>query len=191
VIDSDGNAVAITTTLNGSFGCGLYVPGAGFFLNNEMDDFTTAPAESNAFGLMQSEANLVHPGRRMLSSMSPTVAWSGPEVLTAGAAGGPRIPTATLQVLLAVVVDRLDVQAAVSQPRIHHQWHPDTLLAEATALSPETADALRSRGHTVDIAEKRQLARVQAVHLLGDGTFEAAGDPRGPAVPGVVDPLPD
>jgi gamma-glutamyltranspeptidase/glutathione hydrolase len=191
VIDGDGNVVAITTTLNGSFGCGLLVAGAGYFLNNEMDDFTTAPAESNAFGLVQSEANLVRPGRRMLSSMSPTVAWRGPEVLTAGAAGGPKIPTATLQVLLAVIVDGLDLQAAVSQPRIHHQWRPDKLIAEATALSPETAAELRRRGHTVEDGDKRKRARVQAVHLLSDGDFEAAGDPRGPAVPGVVDPLPD
>jgi gamma-glutamyltranspeptidase/glutathione hydrolase len=191
VIDGDGNVVAITTTLNGSFGCGLLVAGAGYFLNNEMDDFTTAPAEHNAFGLMQSEANLVRPGQRMLSSMTPTVAWRGGEVLSAGAAGGPIIPTATLQVLLGVIVDGLDVQAAVSQPRIHHQWRPDKLFAEVTALSPETAAELTRRGHTLENGDNPKLARVQAVRLLSDGSFEAAGDPRGPAVPGVVDPLPD
>jgi gamma-glutamyltranspeptidase / glutathione hydrolase len=184
VIDAFGNVVSLTTTLNGAFGCGVVVPGLGFLLNNEMDDFTAAAGQPNTYGLIQGEANAVGPGKRMLSSMSPTVLWSGDQVLALGAAGGSRIPTATLQVMLNVIVDGDELQAAVDRPRVHHQWLPDHLDAEADALAPETAGALGRMGHRIEIEER--LGRVNAVLLSLDGTVAAAADPRGPGAAGVV-----
>lgn len=178
VIDADGNAVALTTTLNGLFGCGLYVPGAGFFLNNEMDDFAAAPGRPNMFGLVQGEANKVRPGRRMLSSMSPTVAWSaGGDVIALGGRGGSRIPTNTLQVLLNLIVDGDDLASALARPRIHHQWLPDHIEAEPDALAPETRGVLEARGHTLEITAR--TAKVVAVERDAGGELSAATDPRG------------
>ncbi|MGH9380744.1 MAG: gamma-glutamyltransferase family protein, partial [Thermoanaerobaculia bacterium] len=186
VADAEGNLVALTTTLNGLFGCKLYVPAAGFFLNNEMDDFTTTPGRPNQFGLIQGEANSVAPGKRMLSSMTPTLTWRGREAIALGGRGGSRIPTAVLQTFLAFALDGDDLQAAVARPRIHHQWWPDEIRIEADALSPETLTRLTAMGHTV--RPTTENAKVNAVRLTPSGTFEAAADPRGPAVPGVVDP---
>jgi gamma-glutamyltranspeptidase/glutathione hydrolase len=188
VIDSDGNTVALTTTLNGLFGCGLWVPGAGFFLNNEMDDFATAPGQPNHYDLVQGPANEVAPGRRMLSSMSPTIANRGRELVALGGRGGSRIPTAVAQVLLNLLIDGDGLQSAVDRPRIHHQWFPDHILAENDALSPETMLALERLGHQISVSEKD--AKVNAVRLRADGRFEAAGDPRGPSAGGVVEPVP-
>ena len=190
VADADGNAVALTTTLNGLFGGGLWVPGAGFFLNNEMDDFAAAPGVPNLYGLVQGEGNAVRPGRRMLSSMSPTVAWrataGGVEVVAVGGRGGSRIPTATMQFLLDLMVDGDPLQTAVDRPRLHHQWLPDLLRFEADALAPETRAALEARGHRLE--EIATVARLQAVRRLADGSFEAAADPRGSGVGAVVVP---
>ncbi len=186
VMDGDGNAVALTTTLNRSFGCGVLVAGAGFLLNNEMDDFSAAPGRPNSFGLVQGEANAVAPGKRMLSSMSPTVAWSGRQVLVLGSPGGSRIPTATAQVLLNLIVDGDALQAAVDRPRIHHQWMPDTLFVEPDALSPETARALERRGHELRVIN--EMGEVSAVRGIVAGNMEAAQDPRGPGAAGVVRP---
>jgi len=182
--DAGGNVVALTTTLNGSFGCGLVVPGVGIFLNNEMDDFATAPGVPNQFGLIQGEANTVAPGHRMLSSMSPTVAWKSGEVLALGSPGGSRIPTATLQVLLNLAVRGDHLQAALDRPRIHHQWQPDRIDAEPDALAPETVRALRRMAHHIRIVPK--LGRVNAVRVLRGGLVEAAADPRGPGCARVV-----
>jgi len=189
VMDSEGNAVSMTTTLNGTFGCGLLVPGAGFLLNNEMDDFATAPGQPNLYGLIQGEANSVGPGKRMLSSMTPTIAWRGEEVVVTGSPGGSRIPTATAQVLLNIVVDGDELQAAVDRPRIHHQWMPDLLFAEAGALSPETAKALERRGH--ELRPVGSLGEVHSVRHLPGGEMQAAQDPRGPGTAGVVRPAVD
>jgi gamma-glutamyltranspeptidase/glutathione hydrolase len=186
VVDADGNVVSLTTTLNGSFGCGLVVPGMGYLLNNEMDDFAAAPGRPNQFGLVQGEANAVGPGKRMLSSMAPTVAWAGDVTVAVGSPGGSRIPTATLQVLLNLVVDGDPLQAAVDRPRVHHQWLPDRLEFEADALSPETRVSLERRGHVV--RERDAVGEVCAVRRLGDGTVEAAADPRGPGAAAVVRP---
>ena len=184
VVDGEGNAVSLTTTLNGLFGCGLLVPGLGYLLNNEMDDFAAAPGQPNQFGLVQGEANAVGPGKRMLSSMSPTIAWRGAEVLALGSPGGSRIPTATLQVFLNLAVDGDPLQAAVDRPRIHHQWLPDRIEHEADAISPETASELVRRGH--QLALREQIGEVDAARFFGDGTVEAAADPRGPGAAGVV-----
>jgi gamma-glutamyltranspeptidase/glutathione hydrolase len=187
VIDDAGNVVSLTTTLNGSFGCGVTVPGLGYLLNNEMDDFAAVPGRPNQFGLVQGEANAVGPGKRMLSSMSPTVAWNDDTVVALGSPGGSRIPTATLQVLLRLVVDGDPLQAAVNRPRIHHQWLPDRIDAEPDALAPETQAALERRGHVV--RERMPVGEVCAVRGLPDGTAEAAADPRGPGAAAVVRPV--
>jgi gamma-glutamyltranspeptidase/glutathione hydrolase len=186
VVDGDGNIVAMTTTLNGSFGCGLLVPGAGFLLNNQMDDFATAPGRPNLYGLIQGEANAVGPGKRMLSSMAPTIAWNGGDVVAAGGRGGSRIPTATTQVLLNLIVDGDDLQSAVNRPRLHHQWKPDRLEADSDALGPETAAELERRGHALHFWPVP--VKVHAVRHRADGTTEAAADPRGPGVGDVATP---
>ena len=187
VADAAGNLVTLTTTLNDTFGCRLLVPEAGFLLNNEMDDFASAPGRPNMFGLVQGEANAVRPGHRMLSSMTPTLAWRGEEAVALGGRGGSRIPTAVAQVLLYLLVDGDPLQSAVDRPRLHHQWLPDLLRAEADALSPETIEELSSRGHEIEIWTRD--AKVNAVRTLEDGTFEAAADPRGPGFAGVVEPI--
>jgi len=188
VADGAGNVVSITTTLNGSFGCGLLVPGVGFLLNNEMDDFAAAPGRPNLYGLIQGEANAVGPGKRMLSSMSPAIAWREGETVGLGSPGGSTIPTVTAQVLLNVIVDGDDIQAAVNRPRIHHQWMPDQIAVEPDALSPETAMELERRGHK--LKDRSRLGEVNAVRVTSGGTLEAAADPRGPGSARVVQPAP-
>jgi gamma-glutamyltranspeptidase/glutathione hydrolase len=189
VMDGGGNAVSITTTINGRFGCGLLVPGAGFILNNEMDDFATVPGVPNMFGLLQGEANAVGPGKRMLSSMTPTIAWRGDHVIVIGSPGGSRIPTATAQVLLNLIADGDELQAAVDRPRIHHQWMPDRIFAESDSLSPETRRALERRGHVIELTET--IGEVSAVRGMVGGEMMAAQDPRGPGAAGVVRPAVD
>ena len=220
--DGEGNAVALTTTLNGLFGCGLYVPEIGF-LNNEMDDFATAPgpplappkaaaqaaaerfaaqaaaerfaaqAAIERFGAQpaagrqapaQGEANAIAPGKRMLSSMAPTIAWRDGELIVLGGRGSLRIPTATAQVLLALLVDHEALQAAVDRPRLHHQGLPDRLEAEPGALSPAAARELERRGHRIAPFAPQEIARVNAVRRLADGSFEAAVDSRGASAVG-------
>ncbi len=176
VADGSGMVVSLTTTLNEWFGCGLYVPGAGFFLNDEMDDFVTAPGRPNLYGLIQGDANAVRPGARMLSSMSPVVAWRQGEVIALGSRGGSRIPTVTLQVLLNLIVDGDPLQEAVDRPRIHHQWLPDEIVAEKDALSPATLEDLTHRGHKVRATDG--LGEVAAVRVHADGRLEAAADTR-------------
>ena len=179
----------MTTTLNGRFGCGLVVRGAGFFLNNEMDDFAIAPGRPNLYGLVQGEANAVGPGKRMLSSMAPTIAWRGDEVIVLGSPGGSRIPTATAQVLLNLIVDGDELQAAVDRDRVHHQWMPDVLFVEPYAVSPDTAKVLTRRGHELRVTNT--IGEVSAVRTVGGGRMAAAQDPRGPGSGGVVVPAVD
>jgi gamma-glutamyltranspeptidase / glutathione hydrolase len=186
VVDGEGNAVALTTTLNGSFGCGLLVPEVGLLLNNEMDDFATAPGKANLYGLVQGEANAVGPNKRMLSSMSPTLAWRRGDLIALGSPGGSKIPTITLEVLLGVIVDGDTLEAAVDRPRIHHQWLPDVVAVEPGALSSKTRAALRRRGHTLVITPR--MGEVDAVRRHADGCLDAVADPRGPGAAGVVPP---
>lgn len=187
VIDGDGNLVALTTTVNDLFGCRLWVPGAGFFLNDEMDDFTTAPGRANLYGLVQGEANAIAPGRRMLSSMTPVLATRGEEAIVLGGRGGSRIITAVTQVLLALW-DGDGARAAVSRPRVHHQWLPDRLEVESGALSAAAVSDLAARGH--EIAPLVRLVRVNVALRHADGRLEAAGDPRGPEVAAYAGPRP-
>ncbi len=174
VMDADGNAVACTETINTTFGSYVVDPVTGIVLNNEMDDFTAIPGQTNAFGLKQSDANLVAPRKKPLSSMSPTIVLKdGRAVAIAGASGGPRIITATLQVLLAMLQFDQSATAAVSAARLHHQWQPDQVLLEPglKAMTP----LLSAKGHRVQPAAG--LAATQAVRRTAAG-IEPASDPR-------------
>ncbi len=184
VVDADGNAVSLTTTLNGSFGCGLLVPEIGFLLNDEMDDFAAAPGHPNLYGLVQGPANAIAPGKRMLSSMAPTIAWRDGETIVLGSPGGSRIPTSIGQVLLDVLVDGDDLQKAIVRPRIHHQWLPDETAFEEGGLEPAAMAALERRGHALRRVEK--IGEVDAVRRKVDGTCDAVADPRGPGSAGTV-----
>lgn len=178
VVDSAGNAVAVTTTLNGSFGSHVAVGGAGFALNNEMDDFTAKPGEPNMFGLIQGKANAVEPGKRMLSSMSPTVVTREGQVRAVlGAAGGPRIITATLQSFLNLTVFGMNAQEAISAPRFHHQWLPDNLYYEQYGLSPDTRQILLDMGH--NLRATGGVGRGHIIWVDGEGRRHGAPDPRG------------
>ena len=152
VVDARGNAVALTTTLNGGFGSGVTVSGAGFLLNNEMDDFALAPGVPNMYGLIQGERNTIEPGKRPLSSMTPTVVErNGNVLLVVGSPGGPTIITTVLQIVVNVVDHQMTVSQAVAAPRIHHQWMPDRIDVEPFGLSPDVLEGLRERGHRVAV----------------------------------------
>ncbi len=180
VVDADGNAVAITYTLNGGYGNGITVPGLGFLLNNEMDDFAAKPGTPNMFGLVQGEANAIAPGKRPLSSMTPTIVLKdGKLFMTVGAPGGSRISTAVAQVILNVVDFGMNVQDAVDAPRFHHQWQPDKLSLER-GISPDTVAILKSRGYEVDYAPGVVLAQVASIVSDG-GWLQGASDGRSAA----------
>ena len=180
VVDSEGNAVAVTYTLNGGYGNGITVPGLGFLLNNEMDDFAAKPGTPNMFGLVQGEANAIAPGKRPLSSMTPTIVLKdGKLFMTAGAPGGSRISTAVAQVILNVLDFGMNVQDAVDAPRVHHQWQPDRLSLER-GISPDTVALLKSRGYEVDYAPGVVLAQVAAIVSDG-GWLQGASDGRSAA----------
>jgi gamma-glutamyltranspeptidase/glutathione hydrolase len=181
VVDVHGNAVSNTYTLNGSYGSGVTVRGAGFLLNNEMDDFTSKPGEPNQFGLIQSERNAIAPGKRPLSSMTPTIVLrDGKLSFVLGSPGGPTIINTVLQVILNVVDHRMNLAQAVHAPRIHHQWLPDEVRHEPFGLAPEVAAALREKGHRL-AARPAYLGDVQAVMIEpATGTLLGASDPRSP-----------
>ena len=180
VVDAEGNAVAVTYTLNGGYGNGITVPGLGFLLNNEMDDFASKPGTPNMFGLVQGETNAIQPGKRPLSSMTPTIILKdGKLFMTAGAPGGSRISTAVLQVILNVVDFGMNVQDAIDFPRFHHQWQPDTLSLER-GVSPDTVALLKSRGYEVDYAPGVVLAQVAAIVSDG-GWLQGGSDGRSAA----------
>jgi gamma-glutamyltranspeptidase/glutathione hydrolase len=178
VADAKGNAVGLTTTLNNLFGSGVYVASAGFFLNDEMDDFAAQPGTPNMFGLVQGEANAIAPGKRMLSAMSPTIVLdrAGKVLLVAGSRGGPRIITSTTEVLLNVLDYRMTLADAMSAPRLHHQSLPDTLRVESNGITSATADSLRAMGHAVFVGQT--VGRVNALMRVRGG-FEGVPDPRG------------
>ena len=179
IVDSLGNAVSITTTLNGNFGSKVMVDGGGFFLNNEMDDFSAKPGVPNMFGLVGKEANAIQPGKRMLSSMTPTIVErDGQLFLVLGAPGGSTIITAVLQTFLNVAEYGMPLAEAVAAPRFHHQWLPDEILYEADGLRNGVRDSLRALGYT--LREVNSMAVIKAVQVLPDGTLRAAADPRNP-----------
>ncbi|MCC7242273.1 MAG: gamma-glutamyltransferase [Acidobacteria bacterium] len=180
VVDSEGNAVAVTYTLNGGYGNGITVPGLGFLLNNEMDDFSAKPGSANMFGLVQGERNAIQPGKRPLSSMTPTILLrDGKLFMTAGAPGGSRISTAVMQVILNVVDFGMNVQDAIDAPRVHHQWQPDRLSLER-GISPDTVAILKARGYEVDYSPGVVLAQVAAIVSDG-GWLQGGSDGRSAA----------
>jgi gamma-glutamyltranspeptidase/glutathione hydrolase len=182
VVDERGNAVATTTTLNNLYGSGVYLTSAGFFLNDEMDDFAAQPGTPNMFGLVQGEANAIQPGKRMLSAMSPTIVLDSANalLLVVGSRGGPRIITSTSQVILGVLDDRMSLADAMSAPRLHHQALPDSLYIERGGVSPAVADSLRAMGYAV--AWSGGVGLVNAVMRVKGG-YEGVSDPRGSGRP--------
>ncbi len=175
VIDAEGNAVTFTYTINNSYGSGVTVPGLGFLLNNEMDDFAAEPGKANMFGLIQGEANAIAPAKRPLSAMTPTIVTKdGKLYLVLGAPGGPRIISGVLQVMLNMLDFGMNVQQAVDQPRLHHQWMPDTLYLER-GFSPDTRALLQKRGHK--LADTSSVGSVEAIAVSG-GWLEAAQNGR-------------
>jgi gamma-glutamyltranspeptidase/glutathione hydrolase len=177
VADSAGNVVALTTTLNFSFGSAVTVSGAGFLLNDEMDDFTSKPGSPNAFGLVQGEANAIAPGKRILSSMSPTIVVdpSGVPLLITGACGGPHIITAVFQIISNVVDYGMDISFAVSAPRFHHQHLPDTTLLEEEGFFPDAIATLHGFGHATRLVQ--HLAISPSI-LRKNGAWHGSSDPR-------------
>ncbi len=177
IVDEQGNAVAVTYTLNSAYGSGVTVPGAGFLLNDEMDDFAVKPGEPNRYGLVQGEKNAITPGRRPLSSMVPTIILrDGKPFLVLGSPGGSTISTAVLQVIINVVDFHMNIQDAVDFPRIHHQWKPDRLDFES-GVSPDTVSLLKHMGYSIEEAHPTILARVEAI-LISDGWLQGANDNR-------------
>jgi gamma-glutamyltranspeptidase/glutathione hydrolase len=179
VVDSEGGAVSVTTTLNSNYGSKVFAHGAGFFLNNEMDDFSAKTGVPNQFGLVGAEANAIEPGKRMLSSMTPTIVErDGKVFLVLGAPGGSTIITAVFQVLINVAEFGMDLQEAVNAPRFHHQWLPDHIKVEADAIAPDVRAELEAMGHPFE--EVNYMAVVKAIHVLSNGTLQGVGDPRNP-----------
>jgi gamma-glutamyltranspeptidase/glutathione hydrolase len=177
VVDARGNAVATTTTLNNSWGSSVWVRGAGFMLNDEMDDFAAQPGKPNMYGLVQGESNAIQPGKRMLSAMSPTIVLDPKDqvLLVVGAAGGPTIITGTSQVILNVIEHRMTLGDAMRAPRVHHQALPDSLTFEAGGIRPSVLDSLRSFGHAM--RELRSLVNVNAIMRVKGG-WEGLPEPR-------------
>jgi gamma-glutamyltranspeptidase / glutathione hydrolase len=174
--DAEGNWVALTTTVNTTFGSKVVIPGTGVVMNDQMDDFAVQPGVPNAFGLVGAEGNAVAPGKRPLSSMSPTIVLKdGQPLLTVGAAGGPTIITQVVQVLVNRLDLGMDLPEAVAAPRIHHQWRPDTLGVEK-GIDAGIVSRLREMGH--DVSERESLGVTQAIELKADNSFVAVHDPR-------------
>ena len=182
VVDEQRNAVSLTFTINLSFGSAVVASGTGILLNNEMDDFAVAPGVPNAFGLVGAEANAIAPRKTPLSSMTPTIVTENGRLrMAAGAPGGSTIITTVLQIILNVLEYNMDAGAAVSAPRIHHQWLPDQLRVEPYGLDAATLENLRRRGHK--IKELSPWGNANAIVVTADGKLEGAADPRGEGSP--------
>ena len=179
IIDQYGNSLSLTTTLNANYGSKLFVKEAGFFLNNEMDDFSVKPGIPNTYGLVGSQANEIAPEKRMLSSMTPTIVKKdGKPFLVLGAPGGSTIITAVFQVFLNVAVYDQELENAVNACRTHHQWLPDRILVEEGCLSEEVRNGLIAKGHKID--ETKYMAIIKAIHRSTNGTLTGVGDRRNP-----------
>ncbi|HAB53482.1 MAG: gamma-glutamyltransferase [Ignavibacteria bacterium RIFOXYB2_FULL_35_12] len=179
VYDGQGNAVSTTTTINSGYGSKVVVDGAGFLLNNEMDDFSVQPGFANQFGLIGSKANSIEPGKRMLSSMTPTIILKdGFPYLIAGSPGGSTILTVVLQVILNCINFKMDIQEAINQPRFHHQWLPDQIDYEEFGMAVDVIDNLVKRGHK--IGQIKSLGRVEGILIdIENNIIFGATDPRG------------
>lgn len=178
VVDEFGNAVSVTTTLNGGMGSKVFVGGAGFLLNNEMDDFSVKPGVPNMYGLVGGEANAIEPSKRMLSSMTPSIVTKdGQLFMVVGTPGGSTIITSVFQTIINVVDFGMGMQEAVAAPRFHHQWLPDMVMTENDGFDANLIKELEAMGHQFRPAGK--MGRVDAILVLKDGSLEAGADPRG------------
>lgn len=180
IVDSEGNAVSVTSTLNGGYGSKLYCEELGFFLNNEMDDFSAKPGVPNMFGLIGAEANSIQPEKRMLSSMTPTIVEKdGKLYMVVGTPGGSTIITAVAQTILNVYEFNLSMQEAVNAPRFHHQWLPDMVIFEPEGFSDELKEQLKSKGYIINEEHTPIIGKVDAIRVLPDGRLEGGADKRG------------
>ncbi len=178
IVDREGNAVAITTTLNGGFGSKIFVKGAGFLLNNEMDDFSAKPGVPNMFGLVGGKANSIQPGKRMLSSMTPTIIEKeGKLFMVVGTPGGSTIITSVFQTILNVIEFNQSMQRAVDSKRFHHQWLPDVVYVEKDAIDSTTRFKLEQKGYK--IIDGGPSGRVDAILKTKWDYYEGGADPRG------------
>ncbi|WP_075341281.1 gamma-glutamyltransferase [Tenacibaculum agarivorans] len=180
IVDQFGNAVSVTTTINAAFGSKLYCSELGFFLNNEMDDFSSKPGTPNMFGLVGAEANKIEPKKRMLSSMTPTIIEkNGNLFMVVGTPGGSTIITSVLQTILNVHEYNMGMQEAVNQPRFHHQWLPDDIKMEPNGFSENIKNELKALGYILDETNSPVIGKVDAILVLPDGRLEAGADHRG------------
>ena len=179
IIDKEGNAVSVTTTLNGAYGSKVYVDEIGVFMNNEMDDFSSKPGVPNMFGLTGSEANSIAPKKRMLSSMTPTIIEKNNQLyMVVGTPGGSTIITSVFQAILNVYEHGMGVQEAVAAPRFHHQWLPDEVALEPGAFEEDVIQKLKDKGHTIETKHNRIIGKVDAI-LIDNGNMSVGADPRG------------
>jgi len=180
IVDAQGNAVSVTTTLNGAYGSKLYSEELGFFLNNEMDDFSAKPGIPNMFGLIGAEANSIAAEKRMLSSMTPTIVEKeGKLWMVVGTPGGSTIITAVAQTILNAYEFNLSMQEAVNAPRFHHQWLPDMLIFEPSGFSDELKSALKQKGYFINEERTPIIGKVDAIRVLENGKLEGGADKRG------------
>lgn len=178
IVDSEGNAVSITTTLNNSYGSRVFVSGAGFILNDEMDDFSVKPGVPNIYGLVGGKANAIEPNKRMLSSMTPTIVEKdGKLFMVVGTPGGSTIMTSVFQTIVNVIDYQQNAQQSVSSPRFHHQWLPDQIDVEKNAITPEVRKSLENAGYK--ISPRGNIGRVENIIILPNGKLQTGADPRG------------
>lgn len=180
IVDVAGNAVSVTTTLNGAYGSKIYCDELGFFLNNEMDDFSAKPGVPNYYGLIGAEANSISPEKRMLSSMTPTIVEkNGKLLMLLGSPGGSTIITSVLQTILNVYEFEMGMQQAVNQPRFHHQWLPDEIMLEPSKFNSEAKEKLEQKGHVINEKFAPVIGKVNAILVLPEGNLEGGADFRG------------